>query len=173
MPMKTFRPPFLSRFSRQVRGFTLIEIMIVVAIIGLMAAIGLPSVITSMQKRGMRKALSDIVEVCRTARANAIIHNRTESVIFHPLPQDRTFAAEGGAAAHSGMVSSSTLPDGVNFAMLDINQQDFGGSDWARVFFYPDGTSDEMTIVLADSHDQRKITLEFATGTPTVSDVDK
>ena len=144
--------------------------MIVVAIIGLMAAIGLPSIITAMQKKGMRKALSDITQVCQTARANAIIHNQTESVIFHP--QERSFSAEGGAAARSGLVSSSELPDGVQFAMLDINHKDFGATD-GRVFFYPDGTSDEMTIVLADRGDMRKMTLEFATGLMTVSDVDK
>jgi Tfp pilus assembly protein FimT len=145
--------------------------MVVVAIMGLVAAIGLPSIITAMQKQGMRKALSDITDVCRTARANAIIHNRTESIIFRPL--EGTFSSESGAAAHSGLVSSGRLPDGVQFEMLDINQQDFGGSDWARVFFYPDGTSDEMTIVLADRHEQRKITLEFATGTPSVTDVNR
>jgi len=169
--MKPFCPRSSPPVSRRVRGFTLMEVMIVVAIIGLLAAMGLPSIITAMQKTGMRKALSDLTDVCRTARSNAIIHNRTEAVIFHPLT--RSFAAEGGAAAHSGLVSSSTLPDGVNFAMLDINQQDYGASDPARVFFYPDGTSDEMTIVLMDSTDRRKITLEFATGTPVITDVDK
>jgi type II secretion system protein H len=169
--MKMFCAQSSKSVHRRARGFTLIEIMIVVAIIGLMASIGVPSLITAMQKTGMRKALSEVQDVCRTARANAILHNRTESVIFHPML--RSFAAESGAAQHSGLVSSSTLPDGVEFEMLDINQQDYGASDWARVFFYPDGTSDEMTIVLASKNDQRKITLEFATGTTTVSDVDK
>ena len=54
------------------RGFTLIEIMIVVAIIGLMASIGVPSLITAMQKTGMRKALSEVQDVCRHLRRNLI-----------------------------------------------------------------------------------------------------
>ncbi|MBW8863356.1 MAG: hypothetical protein JF609_00220, partial [Verrucomicrobia bacterium] len=57
--------------------------------------------------------------------------------------------------------------------MLDINQQDFGASEWAKVFFYPNGTSDELTIVLHDRTEWRKITLEFSTGVPRVSDVNK
>jgi len=153
------------------RAFTLIEIMVVVAIIGLIAAMGLPSIMKAFQKEGMRKAISDLTEVCKTARANAIIHNTTVAVMFHP--GDKTFAAESGSAAHSGLVSASKLPNGVDFAMLDINQQDFGGSEWAKVRFFPNGTSDEMTIVLHDRREWRKISLEFSTGFPNVSDVDR
>ena len=57
--------------------------------------------------------------------------------------------------------------------MLDINRQDYDKSESAPVNFYPDGTSDEMTIVLVDRTSERKITLEFATGFTTVSDVNR
>jgi prepilin-type N-terminal cleavage/methylation domain-containing protein len=153
------------------RAFTLIEIMIVVAIIGLIAAMGLPSIIKALQKEGMRKAVSDVMDVCQTARANAIFRNQTETIIFHPA--DRTFSSESGAAAHSALVSSSKLPDGIDMPMLFINQQDYTQSAWAKVRFYPNGTSDEMTVVLHDRDNWRKITLEFSTGLPKVSDVDK
>ena len=162
---------FEIRNSKFACAFTLIEIMIVVAILGLVAAIGMPSIIKALQKEGMRKAESDLLEVCQTARANAIFHNQTVSVVFHPAT--RSFAAEGGAAEHSGLVQSSTLPDGVEFAMLDINQQDFGATDGGKVRFFPNGTSDELTIVLHDRERWRKITLEFSTGLASVSDVDR
>ena len=81
---------------------------------------------------------------------------------------------DGGGPAGGGLlVNASTLPDGVELAMLDINQEDYGASDPARVWFYPNGTSDEMTVVLHDRDDWRKITLELTTGLATVSDVDK
>jgi hypothetical protein len=108
---------------------------------------------------------------CRqAARANAIFHHQTVSVIFNPA--ERSFNAEGGAAEHSGLVHASVLPDGVDFAMLDINLQDFGATV-GRVRFFPNGTSDEMTIVLHDKERWRKITLEFSTGLASVSEVDK
>jgi hypothetical protein len=70
-------------------------------------------------------------------------------------------------------VTTSKLPDGISFAMLDIFRQDYSGSEWARVFFYPDGTSDETVIVLVGAGESEKITLDYATGTPVVSEVNR
>jgi type II secretion system protein H len=158
--------------ARRHPAFTLIELMIVIAIMGLIAAMGMPSIIKAIQKEGMRKAVSDVMDCCAAARARAIIHQVPASVTFHP--QDRTFSVDGGSPGHgSTYVTKSQLPDGVDFTMLDINWQDYSQSDPARVWFYPNGTSDEMTIVLHDRHQDRKLTLEFSTGSLRISDVDK
>jgi Tfp pilus assembly protein FimT len=157
----------------------LIEIMIVVAIIGLVAAMGLPSMIMALHKEGLRKAVSDLQDVCSAARSQAIFRNQKMAVVFHPAT--KRFEVEGAAASgsadstdkSSGKATGSTLPDSVDMAMLDINLQDYGASDWARVFFYPNGTSDEMTVVLHSKDEWRKITLEFSTGLTSVSDVNK
>ncbi|MGA9452460.1 MAG: prepilin-type N-terminal cleavage/methylation domain-containing protein [Verrucomicrobiia bacterium] len=163
-----------SRVTRHPPAFTLIEVMIVVAIMGLIAAMGVPSILQSFRKDGMRKAVSDLMDVCAEARTQAILQNQKTAVVFYP--PERRFAVEGatgGRNTSSGRVTSATLPAGVEFAMVDINLQDFGASEWARVFFYPNGTSDEMTVVLHSSDDWRKITLEFSTGLATVSDVNQ
>jgi hypothetical protein len=55
---------------------------------------------------------------------------------------------------------------------LDINLSEYKDSEWARVRFYPNGTSDEMTVVLhSDRNEWRKITLELTTGLASVDDV--
>ena len=49
--------------------------------------------------------------------------------------------------------------------MLDVNLLEFSQSEWTRVRFYPNGTSDEMTVVFhVRKGGFRKITLEPTTG---------
>ena len=57
--------------------------------------------------------------------------------------------------------------------MLDINLLEYWRSDKARVRFFPNGTCDEMTLVLHSGDDVAKITLEFATALASVSRGDK
>jgi type II secretion system protein H len=174
MNLRPTNLPAKTTGSHRGRAFTLIEIMIVVGIIGLMAAMGAPSISKALQKEGMRKAVSDINDVCFSAREQAILHNKKVGVVFYP--QKNQFGVEGATAevnVHSGKTMIATLPNGIEFAMLDIYRQDCVRLEWARIFFSPDGTSDEAVIVLIGKGQTKKITLEYATGVPEVSEVNE
>jgi prepilin-type N-terminal cleavage/methylation domain-containing protein len=143
------RPPV----SRHCSAFTLIEIMIVVAIIGLIAAMGIPSLLQMLRKEGMRKAVSDVTDLLGDARANAILKNQNAYVSFRPA--DNRLGSSIG--------KSVTLPDGIAMEAIGINLMDFSQTEESRVWFFPNGTSDELTLVLHSGTDWRKITLEFST----------
>ena len=134
-------------------AFTLIEIMIVVAIIGLIAAMGVPSMIQMLRKDGMRKAVGDTTQLLGDARAQAILKNETTYVSFRPADN----------RLDSSIGKSVQLPDGVAMEAIGINLMDFSQTEESRVRFFPNGTCDELTLVLHSGTDWRKITLEFST----------
>ncbi|HYT60008.1 MAG TPA: type II secretion system protein, partial [Haliangiales bacterium] len=53
------------------RAFTLIEIMVVVGVLAIVLAMGVPPFIRMMRKDSLRQAVSDIEEACSKARAEA------------------------------------------------------------------------------------------------------
>jgi general secretion pathway protein H len=134
-------------------AFTLIEVMVVVAVIGVIMAMGVPSVVRSFRKEGMRKATSDLVEACNEARATAILSGTISDLVIRPQ--------EGSISAGK---FSANFPGNVWIEILGVNFVELQEADEARVHFYPNGTSDEFTIVLQSDEDKaQKISLEVVT----------
>ncbi len=157
-------------------AFTLIEIMIVVAIIGLIAAMGMPSILQTFRKEGMRKVVSDIMDLCSEARTQAIFSDHPVQIVFYPADKrvELAGASSSGPAAASGKSPKSvTLPANVDIAMLDIDMIDCGGQPKAAVKFNPNGTCNELTLVLHSGDEWEKITLEYATALASVGPVNR
>jgi prepilin-type N-terminal cleavage/methylation domain-containing protein len=138
------------------RAFTLIEIMIVVAIMGVILAVSAPSFTRMFHKEGMRKAVSDMLDACTEARRQAILTGTTVDLVLHPV--DASFEV-------TDAFPSVKLPDNIAIETLGVNFVELREADEARVHFYANGTSDEFTIVLrSDESEVRMITLELVTG---------
>lgn len=170
-------------------GFTLIEIMVVVAIMGLILTMGIPSIYQLAKKEGMRRAVSDMKDVLTNARAQAILSGGEVQVKFYP-PENR-FEVSGGSSRQSpdplsvepsptppppsapNKTTAAALPPDISFGMLQVNLLNFRESEWTRVRFFPNGTSDELRLVLvSEKGDVRGIELEPTTGLArTVSDL--
>ena len=174
---KSFRTP---RFTlRNAHAFTLIELMMVVAIIGLIMATGVPAILSITHEAPLRKAVNDMMEICSHARAQAILGGQTTTIVFHP--RVRQVALSGGAGSSGpfapatrvgqAAVNASEFGPGVVIEGLGINNFDYTDSEEARVRFFANGTSDDMTLVLSANGEYRKITLEVTTALATVGSV--
>jgi prepilin-type N-terminal cleavage/methylation domain-containing protein len=171
---RTQRParPVLSRSG----GFTLIELMMVVGIIGLISAMSVPAILSVMRQGPLRKAVNDTVDICIHARAQAILSGKMTEVTFHPLTREVSFSGGSASSAPPGRngqksVDSTQYDSSVAVEMLFINLRDFGASQVAYVRFFPNGTCDEMTLVLHSGDQWRKITLEPTTALTSVGSV--
>jgi general secretion pathway protein H len=134
------------------RGFTLIEIMIVVGMIAIIMAFGIPSIVESHKKGPMRQAVSDLLDGCRETRAHAIRTGNSAELIIN---------ADGGI---NGGGFSATLDPDIMIDLIDVNFQDMKEQREVRVRFFPNGTSDEFTVLFHSSQQEvRKISLDVAT----------
>jgi type II secretion system protein H len=163
-------------------GFTLIEIMIVVAIFAIVMSIGVPSMYRAMSKDDLQRAMTDTIEGCKVARDRAILHGipyefvvrESGELDVRPAPVEMPIRARfdrpvtgseplpGSAGPYSGFPRK--LGEDVMVQMLDVNFISHMEAPEARVRFFPNGTSDEFTIVYNWQGKQRTVMLDVVTG---------
>ena len=128
--------------------------MIVIAIMALVVAVGVPAMFRVFQKDSLRQVVIDIVEACNQARAQAILDGTEKALVLNM--QERTISAPGHEAVH--------IPDRVMVELVGVNFVDVKDMPSVNVRFFPNSTSDEFTIVLrSDQNEIRKISLEVVT----------
>jgi Tfp pilus assembly major pilin PilA len=159
--------------------------MIVVGIMAVIMAIGIPSVYQQMHKDSMRQVVADFAQACSEARARAILSGSTAEVRIRP--RARTVSAVEGSSrpastgnssysfqgdelvehtAGGGEIFSAKISDHILIDFIGVNLvPDLQGLDEVTCLFYKDGTCDEMVVLLrSDKGEVRKITTEVVTG---------
>lgn len=185
-----FRSP---RFERKNdRGFTLFELMVVVALMSIVVSISLPSFLRAVRKSPLRQAMSDLEEACTRARMMAIMEGRPSEIairaadgmvqvrLFREIAPDQepepgmveggdksaTAEQSGGSPLQVGVAPVDfKLPSAVAFKSLVVNLQDMMDTEEARVRFFPNSTCDAFSAtLLSEDNEERTITLEVTTG---------
>ncbi len=172
------------------QGFTMIEIMFVLGIAAMIMAIGIPSIFQIMRKDPMRQAVSDMVDGCSEARAQAILKGVPAELVLNPsdasirVVAGNEFAANGPTPMSQTGASvpppSTTTPakrftakfsEDIAVQLLEVNNEDrMAATEETHVRFFPNGTSDDFKILLywASKNQWRAIRLDIITGLPDV-----
>lgn len=184
----------LRRTCRPRAAFTLIEIMVVCAIIGIVMTMAIPSVYRQLHPESMQKAVNDIFQACEDARSHAVLKGTTMKLVLRP--GDRTFqvmqgpatGAAGGqrlesksvageewrmderpVASTGSTLSNFKLADSIRIDAIGLNRKDYTEDEVVEVNFYENGTCDEFHIVIGGPDgDVRMIILEVSTAVPDI-----
>lgn len=165
-------------------GFTLVEIIIVVMIMGMIVAWGMPTFVQIFKRKPLQQAVNDFMEGCSSARAAAILGNAPAELVVAAGDNNSTvIRVQSGAAmtvdpltgqstGGGSTTYNATMPDGIAFEMLAVNFQDAvsAGEGEVHVRFYPNGTCDEFTAIMLEpaTGKRRAIQLDVITGHATL-----
>ena len=143
---------------RQVRrGVTLIEMMVVVAIVGLMAGLSFPAVSSGLDSIRLHSAADSVASFLNSAMNRAERRREVIEVVVDPAKNQLALYS-----SEPGFTRILEMPHSVAVA----------GENLRHVFLMPGASFPRFVVELANAKGARKrIVIEPVTGTPRISNV--
>lgn len=139
--------------GRGERGYTLLELVVVLVLAGLLMSVVIPSVSGTLESSRLRSGAAEVRATFNLARTLAASGGRERVVTFH---LDRGAYDVGG--------EERLVPDGVSIAAARAGTEAVEQGE-LRVRFFPDGSAEEAEVVLTSRGGGRlRVTVDPLTG---------
>ncbi|MFD1983664.1 prepilin-type N-terminal cleavage/methylation domain-containing protein [Mesorhizobium newzealandense] len=147
--------PGASASADATAGFTLVEMLVVLAIMALVAAIAAPGLVSNYRTRNVETLAGEITMRLRLSRTSAIATARPKQVVVDL----------GARLIRFGERDIVTLPDDVKMTVI-TGQETVAGRQTVLTFL-PDGSASGMDISLQQKGRTTRIAVNWLTGLPT------
>ncbi|HEX9446138.1 MAG TPA: prepilin-type N-terminal cleavage/methylation domain-containing protein [Candidatus Binatia bacterium] len=128
----------MSQAGRGKRGFTLVELVIVLVVIGLASVIALPALDRGIKKRQARLTVMALAATAREMRRQAIDQGKLRQLTVSP--SEESYLASGGDIIH--------LPEGIRITGVAGGEPI--GDRLTQFVFFPNGSMLGGAIELSD-----------------------
>ena len=147
-------------------GFTAVEMLVVITIVGLAAAMSWGSVRDLMEQHRVNGAANQVATALRLSRERAVAEGNNFIVTFRTAQND--FQVWDDQGSDSMMGPDDSRQNHIMPASCALLSPSFFGSN--RVIFRPDGSTDASgSVVVRSGVSQRRVDLLASTGKVTVS----
>lgn len=135
------------------RGFTLVELLVVLMLMGLIAGMAAFSLSSNMQGAKTRAAVRDLTAALRYTRGQAIIGHQPQSLEVDV--EARTYQAPKRPLI--------VLPKGLDMKLLTAARERTGDTK-GLIRFFPDGSSSGGRVTLIRDHHEWRVDIAWLTG---------
>ena len=137
------------------RGFTLVEMMIVIALLAIIAAIAAPNFQTYMAQRRLNGAARQVMTDLMDARMKAVSENNQFKVFFLDTHQYKVLDDENNNGTEDTGEASVTKDIQSNYPGVTLSAS-------AHPIFYPRGTAWGTTVTLTNTSGSKSVSVSTA-----------
>ena len=167
---------YKTNYSTSTKGFTIMELMIAVAIIGIAAAIAMPSIMDEMPKMRLKLEVRDIAQQMQLARLKAVNTNKKYRVVFtnNAYPTPDTYRVEVSDGGWNTVGSEVTINKDANIYDITFVSSlcEFKTNGTATNCVDSSGADGKIFLNVKNTNDRAySIEVTSATGKVTIEDV--